>query len=140
MNVGSTGGAAAAGSMGGAGASAAPMAKGTEAAASMQGSDAKSAGNNLTDNSINQTVNNYTNINIEDNPSQMSTSGFVVLHNSCSESQSFGSLSSVEPVGQTQDAGLDMEKLIEMIIMMMMLKMMNEMMGGSSAGSSGLSG
>jgi len=141
MNVGSTGGAAAVGSTGASGASAPSVAKGAEASVAMQGNDAKSAGNNLTDNSINQTVNNYTNVSIKDESSQISTSGFVGLHNmgSCS-SQPLGSSSGISPVGQSQEAGLDMEKLIEMIIMMMMLKMMNEMMGSSSAGSSGMSG
>ena len=80
--------------------------------------------NNLVGNTQTQNVNitNETN-----NTFNMSSENFMQLHNmgSCSSMQ--GS-QEIAPMGGTQEASSDMQKLIELMIMMMIMKMMSEMM------------
>ncbi len=127
MSVGSVGasGAGMGASSAGIGPSIAPQA----AAGVSNAGSVKSAGGDMIDGSINQTINNNT-FNVNTN---ISTQDMLGLHNQCSGGQGINGLSSaqsVNPMGGAQDMDKMMEQLMKLMMMMMIMAMMEQMMGG----------
>ena len=142
MNVGSVGGAASAGMpAAGAGSSAGSAAVGGVPSVG-NGSDTsqvsqvgKSAGENLNDNSINQTVNNNTTIFSNTN---ISTADMIGLRQGSSCGMNgLSSSQSINPMSEGQDMQKMMEKLMEIMMLMMIMKIMEQLMGGSAGASAG---
>ena len=103
---------------------------GSQAAAGVSNAGSvKSAGGDMIDGSINQTINNNT-FNVNTN---ISTEGMLGLHSQFGGGQGINGLSSaqsVSPMGGAQDMDKMLEQLMKLMMMMMLMAMMQEMMGG----------
>ena len=132
MSVGAVGASGA--GIGASGVSSAPSIGSQAAAGVSNAGSVKSAGGDMIDGSINQTINNNT-FNVNTN---MSTMDMIGLHNQSAGHRSMNGLSAaqtVSPMDGAQNMDKMLEQLMKLMMMMMLMAMMQEMMGAGGGSS-----